>query len=125
MARMLATLWKPPYRLDVTCAALKPGDNVFEIKVTNEWTNRQIGDRLEPVTSAVLAAAPGRGGGFAGRPGARGAATGPAATQGRGGLAGGRRGGGGGGGGGFGGAQVLSDAGLIGPVTLVAKTESK
>jgi hypothetical protein len=39
--------WAPPYRVDVT-EALKPGVNRLEIKVTNEWTNRQLGDRLDP-----------------------------------------------------------------------------
>jgi len=37
-------LWKPPYRTEVT-AALKPGRNRLEIKVTNLWPNRIIGDR--------------------------------------------------------------------------------
>jgi len=46
--------WAPPYRLDVT-AALKPGANKLEIAVTNEWTNRQIGDRLLPVEKRILA----------------------------------------------------------------------
>lgn len=45
--KSLATLWKLPYRVDVT-SALKIGANQLEIKVTNEWTNRQIGDRLAP-----------------------------------------------------------------------------
>ena len=36
-------LWKPPYAVDVT-SALKPGTNHLEIKVTNLWTNRVIGD---------------------------------------------------------------------------------
>jgi hypothetical protein len=37
-------LWKPPYQTDVT-SALKPGRNHVEIKVTNLWPNRIIGDR--------------------------------------------------------------------------------
>ncbi|PYV79708.1 MAG: glycoside hydrolase [Acidobacteria bacterium] len=36
-------LWKPPFRADVT-RALKPGANHIEIKVTNLWPNRLIGD---------------------------------------------------------------------------------
>ena len=36
-------LWKPPFRADVT-SALKPGANHIEIKVTNLWPNRLIGD---------------------------------------------------------------------------------
>jgi hypothetical protein len=58
----LGTLWKPPYELDVT-GALKPGTNQLEIKVTNEWTNRQIGDRSAPPEQRVLAPAGGLGGG--------------------------------------------------------------
>ena len=46
--------WAPPYRLDVS-AALKLGANKLEIAVTNEWTNRQIGDRLLPVEKRILA----------------------------------------------------------------------
>jgi hypothetical protein len=60
--------WAPPYRVDVT-AALKPGANKLEIKVTNEWTNRQIGDRLLPPEKRILAPAGGRpSGGAFGRP---------------------------------------------------------
>jgi len=40
-------LWKSPYEVDVS-SALKPGPNQLVIKVTNEWTNRLIGDRLAP-----------------------------------------------------------------------------
>jgi hypothetical protein len=39
----LGIYWKPPFRVDIT-AALKPGLNVLEIKVTNLWPNRLIGD---------------------------------------------------------------------------------
>jgi len=42
--------------LDVT-GALKPGANQLEIKVTNEWTNRLIGDRSAPARR-VLAESP-------------------------------------------------------------------
>jgi hypothetical protein len=37
------TLWKAPFRLDVT-KFLKAGDNKLEVKVTNLWPNRLIGD---------------------------------------------------------------------------------
>ena len=37
-------LWKPPYRVDIT-RELKPGANRIEIKVTNLWPNRIIGDQ--------------------------------------------------------------------------------
>lgn len=36
-------LWKPPFRADVT-SALKPGKNHIEVKITNLWPNRVIGD---------------------------------------------------------------------------------
>lgn len=45
--------WAPPYRVNIT-SALHPGTNHLEISVTNEWTNRVIGDRLDPA-HAVLA----------------------------------------------------------------------
>jgi len=54
--KMLGTWWKPPCQVDVT-GVLKPGANQLEIKVTNEWTNRQMGDRLAPVEKRVLATA--------------------------------------------------------------------
>ena len=41
------TLWKPPFRPDVSCA-LKPGKNRLEIRVTNLWPNRLIGDEQQP-----------------------------------------------------------------------------
>jgi alpha-L-rhamnosidase/F5/8 type C domain len=40
----LGMAWKMPYRLDAT-SALNPGANEIEIKVTNGWANRIIGDR--------------------------------------------------------------------------------
>jgi hypothetical protein len=51
--RSLGLLWHPPYELDVS-GALRPGDNVIEIKVTNEWTNRLTGDRVMPADKRVL-----------------------------------------------------------------------
>jgi hypothetical protein len=39
-------VWKPPFRVDAT-AALRAGDNRLEIKVTDLWANRLIGD-LQP-----------------------------------------------------------------------------
>jgi hypothetical protein len=84
-------VWAPPYRVDVT-AALKPGVNKLEIAVTNEWTNRQIGDRLLPADKHILST--------------------PAAPA--------RPGGGGGGGFGFG-PQTPPESGLLGDVTFVAE----
>ena len=46
----LGTLWKPPYRVEVT-DALKPGENTLELKVVNLWINRQIGDEQLPEDS--------------------------------------------------------------------------
>jgi len=46
-------VWAPPYRLNVT-ADLKHGANEFEIKVTNEWTNRIVGDRMVPPEKRVF-----------------------------------------------------------------------
>ncbi|MFA5810435.1 MAG: glycosyl hydrolase, partial [Thermoleophilia bacterium] len=46
----LGVLWKPPFRVDVT-DALKTGDNKLEIKVTNLWVNRLIGDEQLPEDS--------------------------------------------------------------------------
>jgi hypothetical protein len=40
----LGIVWKKPFRVDVT-GALKQGENAVEIKVTNLWVNRMIGDR--------------------------------------------------------------------------------
>ena len=40
----IGTLWKAPFRADVT-SALKAGPNALEIKVTNLWVNRLIGDQ--------------------------------------------------------------------------------
>jgi hypothetical protein len=39
----LGVVWHAPYRIDVT-SALKPGANELNIKVTNAWVNRLIGD---------------------------------------------------------------------------------
>jgi len=64
--KALGILWKAPYRVDVT-DALKSGDNVIEIKVTNEWTNRLIGDRTPSTNHKILdpdSTTPGGFGGF-------------------------------------------------------------
>jgi hypothetical protein len=62
--KALGILWKPPYQADVT-GVMRPGVNQLELRVTNEWTNRQIGDRLVPAEKRVLAPA----GGMMGVPG--------------------------------------------------------
>ncbi len=43
----LGILWKPPYRVEVT-GQLKATGNELEIKVTNLWPNRMIGDEQLP-----------------------------------------------------------------------------
>jgi hypothetical protein len=51
--KVIDTLWKAPFRADIS-SAVKKGKNILEIKVTNEWTNRLIGDRLAPPDKKVL-----------------------------------------------------------------------
>jgi hypothetical protein len=143
----LGVLWKLPYVVDVT-SAIKAGDNQLEIKVTNEWTNRIVGDGIVAADKRVFPAESGRGG----RGGARGARGGFPTTQAGGAFGRGRGGARGGGargpvainaagrGGGdiiapvpnasapvaassFGGAQVLGDSGLLGPVTVISRTD--
>ncbi|MEI6193068.1 MAG: glycosyl hydrolase [Verrucomicrobiota bacterium] len=48
----LGTLWKPPFRADVT-EAVKPGVNKLEIRVTNPWQNRLIGDEIQHPDSSL------------------------------------------------------------------------
>lgn len=42
----VATLWRAPFRVDVSPYVV-PGDNVLEVRVTNLWVNRLIGDSRE------------------------------------------------------------------------------
>jgi len=42
--RPLGMVWKAPFRVEVT-GALRPGPNELQIKVTNLWVNRLIGDQ--------------------------------------------------------------------------------
>lgn len=49
----LGVLWKPPYRVDIS-AAVHPGRNTLEVRVTNEWTNRIAGDKKVPPDERVL-----------------------------------------------------------------------
>ena len=39
----IATVWRPPYRVDIT-KALAAGNNTIGVRVTNLWVNRLIGD---------------------------------------------------------------------------------
>jgi hypothetical protein len=43
----LGVLWKPPFRVEVT-GTLVAGPNRLEVRVTNLWPNRLIGDQQEP-----------------------------------------------------------------------------
>lgn len=43
----LGVLWKPPFRVDITKVA-RPGRNRLEVRVTNLWPNRLIGDEQFP-----------------------------------------------------------------------------
>jgi hypothetical protein len=43
----VAVLWRPPFRADVT-ERLHAGKNRLEVKVTNLWPNRMIGDAAKP-----------------------------------------------------------------------------
>ena len=64
----LGVLWKPPFTVELTGSA-RVGDNELEIKVTNLWPNRLIGDEQlpddcqwgprDPAQGAPLAAWPG------------------------------------------------------------------
>ncbi len=44
----MGILWKPPFRLDAT-SLLKSGSNALNIRVTNLWINRMIGDQQLPM----------------------------------------------------------------------------
>ena len=60
--RSLGFFWHPPFEVDVS-GALQPGDNTIEIAVTNEWTNRLVGDLSAPAGARVFgesAPSPGR-----------------------------------------------------------------
>jgi len=51
--RSLGLAWKPAYRFDVT-NTMQPGENQLEIRVTNQWTNRLLGDQQVPPERRVL-----------------------------------------------------------------------
>jgi hypothetical protein len=46
--KALGVAWKPPFRVDIT-SALKPGANRLQVKVSNLWVNRLIGDQQPSV----------------------------------------------------------------------------
>jgi hypothetical protein len=54
--RSVGVSWMPPHRIDITAAA-KPGRNELEIRVTNLWVNRLIGDAqpgARPITFTTV-----------------------------------------------------------------------
>ena len=48
----VGTVWKKPFRIDLT-EALKAGRNTVQVKVTNLWVNRLIGDAQPGTTSKI------------------------------------------------------------------------
>ena len=63
--KSVGSVWKPPYRVDVT-DALRSGRNDLEVRVTTLWPNRLIGDEELPEENAYGAAGGGGGGGGGG-----------------------------------------------------------
>ena len=55
--RSLGIAWHPPYQIDIT-GAVKPGANTLEIKVTNLWVNRLIGDQQPGATKYTFTVMP-------------------------------------------------------------------
>jgi hypothetical protein len=53
----LGIVWKRPFSVDAT-GALKPGANQIEVKVTNLWVNRMIGDRQPDATTKYTFTSP-------------------------------------------------------------------
>jgi hypothetical protein len=48
----LGVVWKAPFRIEVT-SAMKPGENHLQVRVTNLWVNRLIGDQQPGVTQKI------------------------------------------------------------------------
>jgi len=44
--------WKPPYRMEIT-SWLQPGMNQLDVRVTNLWVNRLIGDSFLPIENVM------------------------------------------------------------------------
>jgi hypothetical protein len=55
-------LWKPPFKADIG-SLLKPGPNSIEVKITNTWWNRMVGDEQLPEDLKWGEKVPNRGGG--------------------------------------------------------------
>jgi hypothetical protein len=52
--KVVATVWRPPYVVDVT-KALRPGRNTLAVTVVNLWPNRIIGDKQPGATPITFA----------------------------------------------------------------------
>ena len=50
--KSLGVVWKKPFRIDIS-KELKVGENVIEIKVTNLWVNRLIGDQQPGIAKKI------------------------------------------------------------------------
>lgn len=55
--KSLGIVWKTPFRVDIS-SAIKEGDNKLEIKVTNLWVNRLIGDMQPGATKLTYTTMP-------------------------------------------------------------------
>jgi len=55
--KTIGLTWAPPFEVDAT-GTLHSGSNKLEIAVTNEWTNRIIGDRGLPENQRILHGVP-------------------------------------------------------------------
>lgn len=56
----IETLWKAPYQVDIS-KFVKSGTNKLEIKVTNQWDNRIIGDEKLPKEKKIVQSTSGFG----------------------------------------------------------------
>lgn len=50
--KSLGIVWKKPFRIDIS-GAMKPGKNILEVKVTNLWVNRLIGDQQPGIEKKI------------------------------------------------------------------------
>jgi hypothetical protein len=50
--KLSVIVWKTPFWMDVT-EGLKEGDNMVEIKVTDLWVNRLIGDQQKDIKEKI------------------------------------------------------------------------
>jgi hypothetical protein len=50
--KSLGVVWKTPFRVNMT-GAMNPGTNTLEVRVTNLWVNRLIGDQQPGVAKKI------------------------------------------------------------------------